>query len=292
MFTDPFHSVIIEIAHRKGRDILEKQTDLANTVEDTNLEAQYDEACKRLLGNKEILAWILKTVVKEFKDCEVKEIAGRYIEGTPEIASVPVNPGETNAGIPRRSEGEAHSRVAGMNNEDSVYREGRIFYDIRFQAVYPKLGKLIRIYINVEAQKDFYPGYPIPKRGIFYCSRMISAQYHTEFEEPDYDEIKKVYSIWLCLNPSKKAGNTIARYAMGKEDLVGESDEQPENYDLLSVVQICLGGRKTRKLQRSDKAAWGTVFRTKAGSGKEGYAGRGISDSHECGGGKGGRCHV
>lgn len=30
--------------------------------------------------------------------------------------------------------------------------------------------------INVEAQKDFHPGYAVPSRGVFYGARMISAQ--------------------------------------------------------------------------------------------------------------------
>ena len=34
--------------------------------------------------------------------------------------------------------------------------------------------------INVEAQNDFYPGYPLVKRGIYDCSRMISPQYGRE----------------------------------------------------------------------------------------------------------------
>lgn len=207
-----------------------KQTQIADNIDVTDTEASYDSACKKLLSNKQILAWILKGTVQEFKDCEIREIAEKYIEGMPEVAKVLVHPGETNANI------------TGMNNEDTVFKEGRITYDIRFQAVYPKSGELISLFINIEAQKDFYPGYSIIKRGIFYCSRMISAQYSTEFVEPNYNDISKVYSIWICLNPSQKAGNTIARYRMAKEDLIGTTEDKPMEYDLLSVITICLGG--------------------------------------------------
>ena len=31
--------------------------------------------------------------------------------------------------------------------------------------------------INIEVQNDFYPGYPLVKRGIYYGGRMLSAQY-------------------------------------------------------------------------------------------------------------------
>lgn len=125
---------------------MKRQTSLANSIDVTNLQAQYDEACKKLLSNEQILAWILKTTVKEFETCSIEDIAQKYIEGTPEVSKVLVNPGETNVNI------------TGLNNEDSVFREGKITYDIRFQAVYPKSGKYIKLFINVEAQKNFYPG--------------------------------------------------------------------------------------------------------------------------------------
>lgn len=81
--------------------------------------------------------------------------------------------------------------------------EGIVTYDIRFLATAPVSGELIRLIINIEAQNDFYPGYPLIKRGIYYCSRMISAQYGTEFTKSHYEDIKKVYSIWICMNPPK-----------------------------------------------------------------------------------------
>ena len=50
--------------------------------------------CKRLLANKIILAWIMKSCLEEYRECDVKEIAEKYIEGTPQIAQEPVNPDE------------------------------------------------------------------------------------------------------------------------------------------------------------------------------------------------------
>ncbi len=95
--------------------------------------------------------------------------------------------------------------------------------------------------INIEAQNDFYPGYPIVKRGIYYCSRIISSQYGVEFADNHYEKIKKVYSIWICANPPKYRENTIARYVIREENLIGEVSEKRENYDLLTVIMICLG---------------------------------------------------
>ena len=87
----------------------------------------------------------------------------------------------------------------------------------------------------------FYPGYPLIKRGIYYCSRMISAQYGTEFTNSHYENIKKVYSIWICMNPPKNRENSITRYYIAEENLVGSVKERKADYDLMAAVMICLG---------------------------------------------------
>lgn len=194
--------------------------------------AAYDAACKRLLANKIILAWIMKSCLEEYRDCEVKEIAERYIEGTPQISQEPVNSDET----------VGSDQIQGMNIEDSTIHEGTITYDICFRALVPGTDEQVSLFINIEAQSNFYPGYPIIKRAIYYCLRMLSSQYGTEFTAPQYSKIKKVYSIWLCKNPPEKRKNTINRYSIKEENLVGNVLEPIENYDLLSAVMICLGG--------------------------------------------------
>ena len=40
----------------------------------------YDEACKRVLSERSIMAHILKACTEEFKDCSLQDIAQRYIE--------------------------------------------------------------------------------------------------------------------------------------------------------------------------------------------------------------------
>ena len=70
---------------------------------------------------------------------------------------------------------------------------------------------------------------------------MISAQYGTEFTKGEYGKIKKVYSIWVCMNPPKERRNTITQYSIQEKHIIGEAVEQVQNYDLMSAVMICLG---------------------------------------------------
>lgn len=104
----------------------------------------------------------------------------------------------------------------------------------------------IKLIINIEIQKDFYPGYDLVPRGIFYGARMISAQLKTEFDDDNYDDIKKVYSIWLCLNAPNKEANTIVEYRMEPKVLHGSVGTR-YRYDLISVVMVGLNEKSWRQ---------------------------------------------
>ena len=43
------------------------------------------------------------------------------------------------------------------------------------------------------------------------------------------------------MNPPKRRKNTINRYSITEECMVGEEKEKKENYDLMTAVIICLG---------------------------------------------------
>ena len=100
--------------------------------------------------------------------------------------------------------------------------------------------KRVKIIMNLEAQLKFNPGYDLVTRGVFYCARMLSAQYGTEFAAQDYDGLKKVYSIWLCMDVPRAEEYTITGFRMGKEAVHGTYAARAR-YDLLEVVLLCLG---------------------------------------------------
>ena len=199
---------------------------------------RYDAACKRLLSNKIFLAWIMKYCVEEYADCNIDDIAEKYIESV-EVSSVGVDSDETN--IQPVTAGE---HIAGLKNEETSLSEGTSTFDIRFFALAPKSGGFIRIIINIEAQNRYDPGYPLVRRALYYCSRLISSQNGVEFSGKNFQDIKKVYSIWVCMDPPKKWQNNITRYSMVEEKLLGETKEQRENYDLMTAVMVCLGDEK------------------------------------------------
>ena len=207
------------------------ESTLAKMISTAGEKAAYDNACKRLLANKIILAWIMKSCLEEYRDCEIPEIASKYIEGEAQISEAAVHPDEETESL----------QITGLNTEDSTINEGTVTYDIRFRAIVPGTGERISLIINVEAQNDFYPGYPIVKRNLYYCCRLVSSQYGTEFTNFHYEKIKKVYSIFICMNPPNYRKNTINQYSIQEENLIGEFGENVEYYDLLTGIIICLG---------------------------------------------------
>lgn len=194
----------------------------------TDRDTQYDNSAKRLIAHKIILVRILVKTVEEFKGMDPLEVAA-LIEGLPYISAVPVEPGLTNAVHFQNGQ-----RLVGFNTENQELNEGLVRFDIVFY-VRMKDG-LSQIIINVEAQKDEPGEYEILNRAVFYVSRLISSQKERDFENSSYDDIKCVYSIWICMNMEE---NTMSHIHLTKEDLIG-SYEWKGNLDLLNIIMIGL----------------------------------------------------
>ena len=203
-------------------------TEIKNAVNASDKEAQYDKRAKRLLGNKIILAHILVKTVDEFKGMNPKDVAS-FIEGEPSIGVVPVEPGLTNA-----EKGEQGERVVGFNTENAEIHEGLIRFDIIFY-VRMKDG-LSQIIVNVEAQKDSPKEYNILNRAIFYVSRLISSQKERDFVNTNYDDIRRVFSIWVCMNMDEDSMDYVH---LTKEKVLG-SYEWEGKIDLLNIVLLGL----------------------------------------------------
>ena len=221
---------------------------LAKNIEVARLKEQCDAACKRLLSQKYILAWIMKTCMAEYKDSAIADIAEKYIEGTPEVGSSPVD-GDEPAVIHGATPG-ATERIQGADTEDSSITEGTVRYDIKYKAAVPSTKETVQLIINIEAQNRYHPGYPLLKRAIYYCGRLISVQKGTEFTGSRYGKLKKVYSVWICIKPPERKQNTITRYSIKEENLVGSIRAKREHYDLLTIVMVNLGSKDGRGLLR------------------------------------------
>ena len=243
--------------------------DLYKAMAATEAKAQYDACAKRLLGNKSILAHILVKAVDDFKDMSPVDVE-TYIEGEPYIAVVPVEPGLTNTEGKNRNghnnkgkdenkskcdnksthdiKGKRESigknnkskRLVGFNTETGEINEGIVRFDIVFYVRLPRSNKnngvLSQVIINIEAQKSEPSGYNIMDRAVFYVSRLISSQKGRDFENSNYSDIKRVYSIWICMNMEE---DCMSHVHLTKDDILG-NHEWKGRLDLVNIVMIGL----------------------------------------------------
>lgn len=208
-------------------ELTKEKTHVARVIDDADLRARYDYHAKRLLANKQILARIFKLTVAEVKDSSIDDIISMI--GDPIIGSERVE----SAFIPEA--------VASSTTEDKSASEGEIYYDIVTYLVVPEGHIETKVIIDVEAQHKYDNGYDLVTRGIYYGARKLSSQKDTEFAGSNYQGLRKVYSIWICMDVPEKYRNTVTAYSICKSDVEGEFTKE-EYFDLLSVILIRLGG--------------------------------------------------
>ena len=208
-------------------------TEIANAVNAAGDKAQYDTRVKRLLAQKSILAHILVKTIDEFKGMKPEDVV-KYIEGEPSISVVPVEPGLANM----EKTDAAGQRIVGLNTENAEINEGLVRFDIIFYVRMPSIvgrkNGLSQIIVNIEAQKDEPTEYKILNRAIFYVSRLISSQKERDFVNTNYDDIKQVFSIWICMNMDD---NSLSHIHLTKDELLKPCNWKG-NLDLLNIVLI------------------------------------------------------
>lgn len=124
---------------------MKRKSILYKDLEVSRAKEIYDESCKNILANKIILAWIMKSCMKEYKDCSIRDIADHYIEGIPEISQREVHRDEAPASDP--------GKIRGENTEDKAVNEGTVRYDIMFRAILPQGQKPSRRYRRIRDLK-------------------------------------------------------------------------------------------------------------------------------------------
>ena len=213
-------------------------SNLSKTINNISYASKmYDNVIKELFADKQILANILKYTLDEFKDMSIPDIISEM--GEPSISNIQVDPGCTNTGS-GENQNDVGSFYAGKiqktSEEDIVIGEGKIVYDIRF-IVYHGDEK-IKILINIEAQnisKASSLGYDLDNRIIYYLCRMISSQKEVEFTHSNYDDIKAVRSIWICLD-GKENEDSINRIELTTKNIFGQKSKFNNINKLQAVI--------------------------------------------------------
>jgi len=111
-------------------------------------EYTYDQKFKQLFRNKKFLAPILKNIVKEYADLPLTQIEKLIVSVT------------------------GNEEVAADIGTEDVGRgdEAKSYYDVLAGCMIPETEDILTVdlYFDLEMQREKNPGYPLPKRGVYY----------------------------------------------------------------------------------------------------------------------------
>lgn len=205
-----------------------------SAINNVDTRARYDAEAKMLFSHKMPLAYIIQAIVPQFKGISLAEIEP-YIDSQVYIESYPMREGTS----------VRRPKILGLSTESKIPNEGELFYDILFRLLLPNTNGDY-VYINIEIQNNFYPGYDFTNRAVLYAGRLFSQQLERDFADNDYDKLKSIYSIWIFVNCPKKAQNSTIRTYLAQEALSGKYSV-PLRQDLINLVFVHLGNSKTHE---------------------------------------------
>lgn len=169
-----------------------------------------DQNCKLMISHEEMLSRIIKEFVEEAKHLSIEEI----------IKIV-----------------QDEHRFQRLNNENSIPGYGTVRFDFFGCIDLPQLDHTIkRIYLNVEIQNDAYPKYSLITRGDAYLSRIQTTQWGKEYNDQNYDGMKKVYLIWILPQAAKKRDGQVSICKTDEKKHL----EKLESYDKREQIVIYL----------------------------------------------------
>lgn len=209
-----------------------------------DIDEECDRLSKTVLSDSSVLALVLHEVCTEFMTLSLREVKKRI---------------ERHRMKRRRVDAEA---PVALEKTESLEDGAKTNFDVLFEAESPQ-GDMIRINIEVQGK---YPKSSVMKgRFIYYTARLISTQKaEAFFSGSNYDGLRKVYSIWICLNPPAKRRGYLVRHRFMTELFAPDGKyrvEPPdENMDKVNIIEICLA--KDSGKQPKWMAALGVLFDT------------------------------
>lgn len=176
-----------------------------------------DQGFKTIVHNSDILSWMIRNNVDEFKGKSIDEIKSCL------------------------NIGEDGRTVIGRENEYDSVKQGKITVDTVFDVRIPGSDDQLAVIVNLEGQYSSNPGYPIGKRAEYYMARLVSSQKGVDFTNDDYGRIRKVYSIWYILHPRIDEKNTILSYKMKLDSVVGNLAREPPKLETFNIMMVNIG---------------------------------------------------
>ena len=184
-------------------------TDLGVTLTNCD-DLRKDTFAKRLFRRPEIIAWLIKTCIPEFRKVEPSDIIDRWLSK----ADMRIGTDPVAQDVVRRS-------VPVVGTEDKSVTDGTVFYDFRTELSLPEtLDNTSQLILDIEMQKDYKNWLVILKRVIYYLCRLISRQPGELMDgKEDYSRLCRVCSIWILPAVPKRLANRVLHLRQIMEDM-------------------------------------------------------------------------
>ena len=176
-----------------------------------------DTRFKDFMHKSDVLSWMLRTNIAEFKDMSIDDIKKCLVLG------------------------EGGKTVIGRETEYTSKRGASYRLDTVFDVTMPDSEEQVKVIVGIEGQIDPKPGYPIEKRAEFYLAKMVASQADREFVGRHYEKIRRCYSIWCLMDPRADMRNTIVHYTFRPGYSYGISGEPPYRFETFNVVLLGVG---------------------------------------------------
>ena len=184
-------------------------TDLGVTLTNCD-DLRKDTFAKRLFRRPELIAWLIKTCIPEFRKVEPSDIIDRWLSKA-----------DMNIGTDPVAQDVVRRSVPAVGTEDKSVTDGTVFYDFRTELSLPEtLDNTSQLILNIEMQKDYKNWLVILKRVIYYLCRLISRQPGELMDgKEDYSRLCRVCSIWILPAVPKRLANRVLHLHQIMEDM-------------------------------------------------------------------------
>ena len=232
-------------------DFVIVENHLGQTIGNADYDASLDEHAKELLADKTILAELIQRLIPQFHDIPTEQIQ-TYINGTPYVSRIRLHPGATNPSI--------EEAVRSLGQESRIPNEGLATFDVLFTLTLPDSDEVcVEVYVDLEAQNSEDLPYRLETRAVYYLARLLSSQYQRDFKHAEYEKLRKVYSIWIVMDPNERNANTISSISFHQRALLGDPEDNRE-YDKAEAFIVRLQKNEAEKSEDRLVSLLSTIF--------------------------------
>lgn len=189
----------------------------------TSGSVTYDEHAKRMFASREVLSYLVHTVIEDISTCWSRENIYSLLGYKT---------------IKEAMDADKPLYVEQCNSESGRVHGKKIIYDVLTTIPYSN-DSIDMCYVNVEMQNNEEPGYVLQHRALAYFARLIDDSINMYKGNSSYTHLRKVYGIWVVRT---KGENRIERYYINEQ-----SAGRDNNMNFMEIVFIYFNGEKDGK---------------------------------------------